>query len=206
MKTVNWLVVVCCALVLAIGSTSAIATIVDPTDLDNLQLWLDANDPDGDGTAGGVTAGQLATWVDKSGNVGRDASQATADSQPALTTGADGINNLPVVRFDAVDDYLMNTDVNYSAKTVFIVYRVTNVKKPWSTVGAVQRQTVMWRADGRGAITTGSWSFDGNSGKQAYYSVNGDELVDGGGGSSAQTVGPQRGAIHHHRVSTIHSR
>ena len=190
MKTVYWLVAVCCcAFVLATGSTPAMATIVDPTDLDNLQLWLDASDPDGDDTVGGSLdpgATGTATWVDKSGG-GRDALQTTVASQPTLTTGAGGINNIPVVHFDGVDDYLANTidSLNsYQAKTVFVVYRVTNAQTSelgqlWGQYNGVGHVA----ADGR---NTGLWSFDGNASATAHYSVNGDTLIAGGGGDSTQ--------------------
>ncbi|MGE3311047.1 MAG: LamG-like jellyroll fold domain-containing protein [Limisphaerales bacterium] len=65
---------------------------------DNLQLWLSADS--------GVIAngeGKVNSWFDQSGK-SNDASQADAGFAPAYVDN--GIGDLPVIRFDGVDDYL----------------------------------------------------------------------------------------------------
>ena len=47
----------------------------------------------------------IGSWSDLSGS-DRHAAQATSTKRPLLKTGANGINSLPVARFDGVDDFL----------------------------------------------------------------------------------------------------
>jgi len=63
----------------------------------SLVLWLDAADPQGDGSA--PKAGTLATWIDKVGGL---AFSSEADKQPS-TEVVDGVS---LVAFDGIDDYL----------------------------------------------------------------------------------------------------
>ncbi len=71
-----------------------------------LQLWLDASDPNNDGTEN-VHGASVATWVDKSSN-DNDAVQATAANKPTYTIG--GINGRPVMTFDGTTDYMTISD------------------------------------------------------------------------------------------------
>ncbi len=100
-----------CLLVVGLGLGALLvaspcqAAISGLTDVDNLLIWLDANDPDGDGTPGGSLdpgASGTATWVDKAPDAtAHDASQDTTSKQPTLVSNA--LNSLPVVRFDGGD-------------------------------------------------------------------------------------------------------
>jgi Ca2+-binding RTX toxin-like protein len=80
-----------------------------PTQLTNVALWLDAADLDGDGVQEGVlesglTAdGRVAVWRDKSG-AGHDATASNGAYEPVLVL--DGMNGLPTVRLDGLDDRL----------------------------------------------------------------------------------------------------
>jgi len=80
-----------------------------PTQLSSLSLWLDAADLDGDGVREGVAEaghtvdGRVAVWRDKSGG-GRDATASNGSLEPLLVL--DGMNNLPTVRLDGLDDRL----------------------------------------------------------------------------------------------------
>jgi hypothetical protein len=69
-----------------------------PADLPGLQLWLAA-----DKLTGLINGDALGVWPDVSGN-GRDATQITLSQKPTYRTN--GLNGLPVVRFDGVDDVL----------------------------------------------------------------------------------------------------
>ncbi|MFG6487753.1 PA14 domain-containing protein [Roseateles sp. BYS78W] len=80
-----------------------------PSQLTNLAQWLDAADVDGDGVRegaaeSGLTAdGRVAVWRDKSGG-GHDAVASNGAYEPQLVL--DGMNNLPTVRLDGLDDRL----------------------------------------------------------------------------------------------------
>lgn len=73
----------------------------NPRDIAGLQLWLDASQINGlnDGDP-------VSTWIDLSGN-GNDVTQATASKKPTYQTSE--INGKPCLRFDGVDDFLINT-------------------------------------------------------------------------------------------------
>ncbi len=154
-----------------------------PSDFDNLAVWFDAADPDGDGVAGGsLVTGGVATWVDKAGSF--DVTQSTASNQPSLASYVDAFNGLPVVHFDGTSDFLQNTSVSYSARTVFAVYRVTEELRS-NDLGS------LWGDYDAGHVAPdgrdeGYWSFDGGVGAQAYYAVDYEDLVSGGGGSKTQ--------------------
>ncbi|MEO6279813.1 PA14 domain-containing protein [Roseateles sp.] len=91
--------------VLRLGNVSAWT----PAQLSNLSLWLDAADLDGDGVqegiaeAGHTADGRVAMWRDKSGGA-HDATASNGAFEPTLVL--DGMNNLPTVRMDGLDDRL----------------------------------------------------------------------------------------------------
>ena len=83
----------------------------NPSALAGKALWLDAADLDGDGVReglaeNGLSNGQVVTWVDKSG-LSRNAVQLDTNLQPTFV--ASGLNGLPAVRLDGVNDYLQAT-------------------------------------------------------------------------------------------------
>lgn len=90
----------------------------NPASIAGLQLWLDASQITGlnDGDA-------VATWTDASGN-GWHATQSTASARPTFQTGE--INGKPVVRFDGVDDSILNATFAVSQPcTWFVVVKTT---------------------------------------------------------------------------------
>lgn len=68
-----------------------------PTDIAGLLLWLKAD------SLVLSDADPVVTWADSSGN-GNDVTQGTANLRPTYRTN--GINGLPVVRFDGTNDFL----------------------------------------------------------------------------------------------------
>jgi hypothetical protein len=88
---------------------------LSPTNIPGCQIWFMADDGVETNASGNVT-----TWLDRSGN-GRNASNATADQQPALQPNAQ--NSLPAVRFDGAGDRLSynGTFLAGTDYTVFIV-------------------------------------------------------------------------------------
>ena len=81
----------------------AAAPLTSPPDYPGNVLWLDANDPDGDGNPGGVFAGGT-TWTDKSAAGNADAVQVVEANRPVLAANA--FNSRQVARFDGVNDFL----------------------------------------------------------------------------------------------------
>ena len=82
-------------------------------------LWLDAADASTITESGGA----VSQWADKSGN-GRDATQATGNAQPALTS--DAINSLDALTFDGSNDQLdiSNPPINGTTpRSIFAVVR-----------------------------------------------------------------------------------
>lgn len=94
-----------------------------PSDIANLQLWLDADDAATITDAGG---GAVSAWNDKSGN-GRHFPQATGAARP--TTGANTLNGRNVLTFGG-DDFLEHGTAatwkflhDATGSTTFIVFR-----------------------------------------------------------------------------------
>ena len=78
------------------GWEGAACDTLTPPPSNNLLLWLDADDPAGNGSA--PVAGALTTWVDKGGD--SYDFEAKGDGKPMVVV--DGTRHL--VRFDGVDD------------------------------------------------------------------------------------------------------
>ena len=100
-------------LIAGIGLGGFPATVAAAPLTNNLVLWVDAEDLDGDGVAeglgeSGLSGAFVTTWVDKAPDRGvNTATQGITADQPLLQLGAQ--NGRPVVRFDGVDDFLQNT-------------------------------------------------------------------------------------------------
>jgi hypothetical protein len=92
-------------------------------------LWLRADDITG--LSGGDTLS--VAWPDTSGN-DHDASQSAAGYRPLYITNA--VNGKPVIRFDGNDDFLDNNH-SYTAKTVFVIYRVSSSLQQNTELGQV---------------------------------------------------------------------
>lgn len=97
----------------------------------SLQLWLDATDPNGNGST--VTNGTaMGTWADKSGNA-RNAGQGTAANQPIYTTGA--INGKAAMDLSA-NQFMTFSPAGLasgsSPSTIFGVGSLTSVPGNWS--------------------------------------------------------------------------
>jgi hypothetical protein len=100
-----------------------------PTSIANLELWLDAT------TVSGNDGDAIGTWVKSGGTSGTDAVQATAARKPILKKGANGINNLAILRFDGTDDYMLATlDAGSVGFTVFLVGRTGSATSAYTVV------------------------------------------------------------------------
>ena len=104
------------------AGTDTIEFFWNPASISGLELWLDANDAETI-TLNGSTVSQ---WNDKSGN-NYDVSQSTASEQPVYQSAA--LNSRNVVRFDGINDGLLNTvdtPVGGSTnRTIFVVFNFT---------------------------------------------------------------------------------
>lgn len=109
-------------------TASVVVTITPdtvPDDLNNLIIWLDADDPTTITDTG--SDGDLDNWADKS-TFSNDAYQATSGYQPLIT--ANGINSRTAIEFDGSDDILdmanaaeINSSGPYYTKTIMFAIR-----------------------------------------------------------------------------------
>jgi len=137
-----------------------------PSDLEGLQLWLDADDSSTITEAGGL----VSAWNDKSGQ-GNNATQGTGSKQP--TTEATTENGKNVLDFDGGDTLVLPAaldSIPNSAHTMFVVSNrsteaaTTNAIVSISAVAATR--TVMFYSSVAGRVSyrnAGSASADNSS-------------------------------------------
>lgn len=91
----------------------------NPMQVGGLKLWLDASDPNANGTLPSNNA-SISSWVDKSGN-SNTVSQGSGSLQPIFKTNI--LNGKPVVRFDGVNDLMAKSSATALANqnTIFVV-------------------------------------------------------------------------------------
>lgn len=118
------------------------------SDLSGLYLWLKASDTsttfqDAAKTTTAINdTDPIECWADKSGR-GNDFTQTDAAKKPLLKTGANGINNKSVIRFDGTSDILVNATnfLSSSQGAVFAVVRLTDPIKTYQDVFGSARST-----------------------------------------------------------------
>ena len=122
-------------------------------------LWIDASDPDADGTAGNNPAnGSLVSSIsDKSGN-GNNLSLGSGDGA-AYTTGA--MNGRAVFTFDGSEHYQGNIGATSGAATVFAVFL--------DQAGGAYEYVYSWGTNGNNSLT----SMALETGTNNYYVYNG---------------------------------
>lgn len=148
----------CAAWLFLVLATSASATPVTS----NLVFWIDAADPANTGVTPAIDNTALATWVNKAPALQQNGIpsvvQNTVGSQPLIKTGANGLNGLPVVRFDGNDDFMQSanafTPTLAQPTEVFIVWKGDSI----GGIGAVAydgftangRHTMAYESTGEG--------------------------------------------------------
>ena len=90
-----------------------------PTSISGCMLWLDASDPNADGTQ---ATGNIETWKDKSGT-GHNAVQSNSTMQAIATSNA--LNGNSVLTFDGTDDFYSFNKIT-NIRTVFWVLKEVN--------------------------------------------------------------------------------
>ncbi len=119
--------------------------------------------------------GSLTSWSDTSGNT-NDVAQSNTGYRPYVVNLKTEFNGRNVVKFDGSDDYLINTNVSYTAKTVVTVFRVDSLLRVTSDLGQI------WGQYSKGHVATdyrsggGGWSFNGSTSTQAYFGLDGAAL------------------------------
>ncbi|MEX0812796.1 MAG: Calx-beta domain-containing protein [Chitinophagales bacterium] len=135
----------------------------------DLNLWLSAEDISGldDGDPLSVS------WIDRSGNE-FNASQSDSVNQPTYHESA--INGFPVLRFDGDDDFLDGVH-SYSARTVFIVFKMSNTLQKTTDLAQLwgnDADGVHIAAEPRAGSAQKGFSFEGlgSSNTRAQYALN----------------------------------
>lgn len=133
-----------------------------------MRLWLKADDLAlSDGAA-------VGTWADASGE-GTDFTQATASKKPTFKTGI--IGGMPVVRFDNVDDVLVNTTADWrSSDTSYTLFSVM-------LSSSVDTNMIWFESANDGDATTLIWTHyatidPGGGGKRVAFLVAGPAYTD----------------------------
>jgi prepilin-type N-terminal cleavage/methylation domain-containing protein len=162
-----------------------------PSDLNSLELWLDANDlntlftsNDCTTTTGIANNATVGCWKDKSKNT-NNAIQATSANRPTLLTS--GINSKPALDFDGSTDYL--TITNHSSiniNTDLTAFAVVNLDIAGSAYGILTKfsGSASERQYGLITYTTPNFAFSYESGNNdafllssSAFSVNTTYLV-----------------------------
>lgn len=173
-----------------------------PSDIAGLKLWLKA-----DAITGLADADPVTTWPDSSG-LGHDVGQATAAKKPTYQTNE--INGKPVVRFDAVDDFLGNaTLVVAQPLTIVVVERAAVANHLGNFIdGSVRcilgHSSLVYRlyAGGAGSIEGGTTDTSAHSmsghfnGASSEMWKDGTSIATGDPGTLAYPAGYKIGSDH----------
>ncbi len=131
-----------------------------------LQLWLRADAAVTTDGANGVSV-----WGDQSGKGAalRNATQATASSRPLRV--ANGLNGLPVLRFDGANDYLTEPVPLSGPMSVFIVYQPDIAPGTSGSLATLKGQTGLFS---EWAVTNGIGGYTSNGFLHDYVNPGGD--------------------------------
>lgn len=133
-------------------------------------IWLDASTSSTITTSGGT----VSEWRDRSGN-NRHISQAVTAQQPTLVAG--GLNGLPVITFDGVNDILLNAAVGAAGLTSVSIIAVFKMNSGGTSedipmgvgeTGQVGRIRVLYRAGSGTTVGFASWARDVPSSAYSY--------------------------------------
>lgn len=102
------------------------ATAWSPTDLSNLETWLDASDTSSSSISEATTSGRVSTWHDKSGNqkdysTGGGSSWNLSMDTTQPYTNARTINSLNVLDFRGTEFLRGNNSLNLQNFSIFMV-------------------------------------------------------------------------------------
>jgi hypothetical protein len=91
-----------------------------PAQLNNLSLWLDANDSP---TINSDQNGKVSIWHDKSGNA-NNVTQTDVNKMPTLTPNQ--LNARSVIQFDGINDFIMSSSLEITQSCFFAIVAKTN--------------------------------------------------------------------------------
>lgn len=157
-----------------------------PLDFANIALWLDGEDLDGDGVPegaaeAGIVAGDIATWVDKSGN-SNDTVQTTPGDRPLFANP--GANFVGTTNSVSSGDFMSITNSGAAGQTVIAVLEgvTQNVSGTVNAFldGAGTDYTFL-----RVAAADYKLSLDGAIGRQGKIAIDGDSFSTTSGNLAA---------------------
>jgi hypothetical protein len=100
--------------------TASASSAFNPMSIPNAVLWVDGT------TVPGADGAAIGTWTNGAPTgAGANPTQGTAGNKPLLKTGVNGINGVSVLRFDGIDDFMLNPVDTQGAGTDFLVFRLT---------------------------------------------------------------------------------
>ncbi len=147
------------------------ASINNPADITNLVVWLDASDPENDGSPP-VNGSPVSTWYDKSGN-GNNATQANPAYQPEFISSE--LGNKGVLRFNS--DFMSTLKLGIHDNFTVIAVANSNsshqieVESSSGTAGSSGQNYLFGADDGAteyGSTYTGFGVSMGTNGLQIY--------------------------------------
>ena len=157
--------------------------ITDPTEISNLELWLDAEQgvfSDAGSTPAGDTD-DVQQWNDQSGN-NRHASQATSGNRPVFRTGI--LNGKPVIRFTRSASEVLQGDFGADftqPNTMIVVFKRNGTTTGSST--SDQQQFVSVDLDAGGGVEVNHSlyhaHFSGGVSGQKFSAFSGEVLNTG---------------------------
>ena len=147
-----------------------------PTDVTGLTGWWKADAgtyQDAGSTPATADGHGVAWWADQSGN----SRTLRGSTTPTLKTGANGINGLPVIRFDGIDDSLTSnlagwTLTNIITNTEFCCFMVVKAATPGTNAAA------SYDNDGIVVETSQSWGLHLKSTGPTFIGYNWDGSDD----------------------------
>lgn len=90
-----------------------------PSHVSGLEMWLDASDLYGDGSANPADNSSVQTWYDKTGN--HDATAVSGTREPTYKSSVSMLSNKPALLFEDADKLLTSAFSSGLVRTVFTV-------------------------------------------------------------------------------------
>ena len=119
-----------------------------PSSIPNLQLWLDGNDPSGNGTTP-LNGSTISTWIDKSSNARNATTRIGSITYNSTAKG---------LRFNGSSSMNVNLTASSNTECVFIVVSVSTVTGDRTLLGASSNSGRQFRISGNNLVTLNQFS------------------------------------------------